>query len=383
MVLTMRTSALRTANTVMSFTWRVGTVLFVLLAALMATSNDALSINFAAGVSAQSESSDINITRLLNSMQQGYDKRVRPNYGGQAVTVGVSMYVLSVSSISEANMDFTMDMYFRQFWKDPRLSFERRPNLEKLVLGKETADLFWQPDTFFVNERSAHTHKIPTENQFCRILHTGEVLRSMRITVTASCPMDLQYFPMDSQLCYLEIESFGYTMSDILYKWNDGLNSVQISSDVSLPQFKVLGHRQKTIEASLSSGNYSRLSVEIQFERSMGHYLVQVYIPATLIVIISWVSFWLKREAITARVGLTVATVLIMTNQMSTVNAALPKISYMKAIDVYLGACFFMVFGAVLECATVAYMAKRLEMRKRGTEADSDNNGYPKQSVRW
>ena len=47
----------------------------------------------------------------------------------------------------------------------------------------------------------------------------------------------------------------GYSMSDIKYKWNDGLNSVQISSDVSLPQFKVLGHRQKTIEASLSTGN--------------------------------------------------------------------------------------------------------------------------------
>ncbi len=29
---------------------------------------------------------------------------------------------------------------------------------------------------------------------------------------------------------------------------------VQVSGDVSLPQFKVLGHRQKTIEASLSTG---------------------------------------------------------------------------------------------------------------------------------
>ena len=43
-------------------------------------------------------------------------------------------------------------------------------------------------------------------------------------------------------------------MADIRYKWNDGINSVQISNDVSLPQFKVLGHRQKTIEASLSTG---------------------------------------------------------------------------------------------------------------------------------
>ena len=52
----------------------------------------------------------------------------------------------------------------------------------------------------------------------------------------------------------INLLTVGYTMSDIRYKWNDGLNSVQISSDVSLPQFKVLGHRQKTIEASLSTG---------------------------------------------------------------------------------------------------------------------------------
>ena len=46
----------------------------------------------------------------------------------------------------------------------------------------------------------------------------------------------------------------GLTMSDIRYKWNDGLDSVQISSDVSLPQWKILGHRQKTMEASTSTG---------------------------------------------------------------------------------------------------------------------------------
>ena len=32
-----------------------------------------------------------------------------------------------------------MDMYFRQFWRDPRLSFERRPGLDKLVVGADYA----------------------------------------------------------------------------------------------------------------------------------------------------------------------------------------------------------------------------------------------------
>ena len=96
------------------------------------------------------------------------------------------------------------------------------------------------------------------------------------------------------------------------------------------------------------SGNYSRLACEIQFVRSMGYYLIQIYIPSGLIVIISWVSFWLNRNATPARVALGVTTVLTMTTLMSSTNAALPKISYVKSIDVYLGTCFVMVFASLL-----------------------------------
>ena len=82
---------------------------------------------------------------------------------------------------TESNLqDFTLDMYFRQFWQDPRLSFERREGLEKLVVGAEYINLIWVPDTFFVNEKTAYFHKATTENQFLRILHTGEILRSIR-----------------------------------------------------------------------------------------------------------------------------------------------------------------------------------------------------------
>lgn len=49
----------------------------------------------------------------------------------------------------------------------------------------------------------------------------------------------------------------GYTMRDIRYKWNEGPNSVGVSNEVSLPQFKVLGHRQRAMEISLTTGNVS------------------------------------------------------------------------------------------------------------------------------
>ncbi|KAG6465608.1 hypothetical protein O3G_MSEX015264 [Manduca sexta] len=169
----------------------------------------------------------------------------------------------------------------------------------------------------------------------------------------------------DRVLCVWHVIEVGYTMRDILYVWKDGASSVGMSSEVQLPQFRVLGHRQRATVVTLSTGNYSRLACEIQFVRSMGYYLIQIYIPSGLIVIISWVSFWLNRNATPARVQLGVTTVLTMTTLMSSTNAALPKISYVKSIDVYLGTCFVMVFTSLLEYATVGYMSKRIQMRKQ------------------
>ena len=84
----------------------------------------------------------------------------------------------------------------------------------------------------------------------------------------------------------------------------------------------------------------------------------------------SWVSFWLNRGAAPARVGLGVTTVLTMTTLINSVNTALPKISYMKSIDIYLFVCFFMVFGALIEYACVGYTDKRINLRKKIYEVD-------------
>lgn len=273
------------------------------------------------------------------------------------------MRILSISSVSEVMMDFTADFYFRQTWVDPRLRFTRSGDIHTLYVGAEVSKRIWLPDTFFGNEKMAYFHEATTPNVFLRIDHTGEVYRSIRLTVTSSCPMKLQYFPMDRQQCTIEAESYGYNVKDIIYRWARS-TAVERDKTISLPQFDIIRTEQKTRIEELSSGTYSRLVAEIHFARRMGYYLIQIYIPSSLIVVISWVSFWLHRNASPARVQLGVTTVLTMTTLMSSTNAALPKISYVKSIDVFLGTCFVMVFAALLEYATVGYLGKRIAMRK-------------------
>ena len=47
---------------------------------------------------------------------------------------------------------------------------------------------------------------------------------------------------------------------------------------------------------------------------------LQVYVPSSLIVVMSWVSFYLDRSSAPARVGLGVTTVLTMVTLMGSVN---------------------------------------------------------------
>ena len=91
----------------------------------------------------------------------------------------------------------------------------------------------------------------------------------------------------------------------------------------------------------------------------MGYYLIQMYIPSLLIVILSWISFWINMDAAPARVGLGITTVLTMTTLSISARNSLPKVAYATAMDWFIAVCYAFVFSALIEFATVNYFTKR------------------------
>uniref|UniRef100_A0A9J2P0S3 Gamma-aminobutyric acid receptor subunit beta n=1 Tax=Ascaris lumbricoides TaxID=6252 RepID=A0A9J2P0S3_ASCLU len=308
------------------------------------------------------------ISNILDRLTDNstYDKRLRPKYGADPVDVGITIHVSSISAVSEVDMDFTLDFYLRQTWHDPRLAFRHQSethadNIEALTVGVDYLEKLWKPDTFFPNEKKSYFHKATTHNSFLRIDPDGNVYTSQRLTVTATCHMKLHLFPMDSQKCKLEIESYGHSILDIIYFFNKSKESIS-RSEFELPQFVLADVQFTSTVQKQSSGDYSRLVCVFLFKRNIGFYIIQIYLPSILIVVISWVSFWLSRDATPARVALGVLTVLTMTTLTTTTNASMPKVSYVKSIDIFLGVSFVMVFSALLEYAAVGYISKRMQL---------------------
>uniref|UniRef100_A0A4W3GCM1 Glycine receptor, alpha 1 n=1 Tax=Callorhinchus milii TaxID=7868 RepID=A0A4W3GCM1_CALMI len=317
----------------------------------------------------------------LMGRTSGYDARIRPNFKGPPVNVTCNIFINSFGSIAETTMDYRVNIFLRQQWNDPRLAYSEFPD-NSLDLDPSMLDSIWKPDLFFANEKGAHFHEITTDNKLLRIFKNGNVLYSIRITLVLACPMDLKNFPMDVQTCIMQLESFGYTMNDLIFEW-DELAAVQISEGLTLPQFILKEEKDlRYCTKHYNTGKFTCIEARFHLERQMGYYLIQMYIPSLLIVILSWVSFWINMDAAPARVGLGITTVLTMTTQSSGSRASLPKVSYVKAIDIWMAVCLLFVFSALLEYAAVNFVSRqhkellRLRRRRRLHKEDEVAEGH-------
>ncbi|CEF61252.1 GluClalpha [Strongyloides ratti] len=316
-------------------------------------------------------------TDILNTLlNNGYDWRVRPPGTNLSipgthgpVKVSVNLLIRSISKIDDVNMEYSVQLTFREEWVDGRLAYglpnDNKPDFFILPIGLQ----LWMPDSFFQNEKQAQKHSIDKPNVMIRVHKDGKILYSVRISLVLSCPMHLQYYPMDVQQCLIDLASYAYTDADIEYQWKED-NPVQKKKGLesSLPSFQLSNVSTTYCTSKTNTGSYSCLRTILTFQRQFSYYLLQLYIPSCMLVSVSWISFWLDKGAIPARTSLGVTTLLTMTTQASGINAKLPPVSYTKAIDIWIGACLTFIFGALLEFAWVTYISSRSFYKSKKSE---------------
>ena len=167
--------------------------------------------------------------------------------------------------------------------------------------------------------------------------------------MTASCQMDLRKFPLDSQVCSLEIQSSGHSVQDMQHSWLAGNSSVRmLSPDMPNNPFTVGGIMLREGNTELMSGIYKTLMVDIKMKRRLGHFVKTFYIPVGVSVIISWLSFLIPPHHATARVVIGLGMLFIVV--MLEMNAAgmTSSVAYVTAGDMFGGGCCLLIIMSLV-----------------------------------
>jgi len=225
------------------------------------------------------------------------------------------------------------------------------------------------------------------DSVYIGIENSGLVNYHYRVRTVVLCDMQLSRFPHDSQLCTIKMESWVHSVTEVILKWENvkplarneyiqpeyRIDRESTRETVSVYQAQSTSPRfspllpedggvgnYSPLKGRKANGNYSTLIIEFTLVRELGHYVIDYYVPSSLLVMMSWVSFWLDPNAVPGRTTLGTATWLtFITLTKNTGSDQLPKVSYIKFLDVWFLACTCFIFLALIEFAVVNTIWRR------------------------
>ncbi|KAJ9585824.1 hypothetical protein L9F63_020526 [Diploptera punctata] len=320
-----------------------------------------------------------------------YDRWARPGNKSQPVNVTVRIHVYFLGAIEAQSLQFTAHVLLRLRWRDPRLEYKKfAPSVPVLVREGAPREKLWTPHIYLVNERESVVMGADKKDLLLTVEPDGTVVSSTRMKATLYCLMNLQKFPFDQQQCPLVLESWTYNTSDMMLAW-EGDSPVTVNKDLHLTEYKLVNtwsnfsvaNYSLTEEISSNFGFHSRyygkfddlllaLTVRFDLAREVGHYIMDYFVPSILLVVVSWVSFWLDPNAVPGRTTLGTSTMLTFITLTRNTGSSLPKVSYIKATEIWFIVCTAFIFGSLVEFAFV----NTIWRRKKNVELKKVNSKY-------
>lgn len=305
------------------------------------------------------------LSRLANECR--YDRLLLPTFeSGGVIYVKASAYVYFIQPAEAHDLNFKLHFLLQLRWNDSRLAYKMTsPRRTKIIGETDLRQRIWVPHLYMSNEQSSSLMGTDSKDVLISVAPDGEVVFSRRMQAVLYCWMNLQKFPFDVQTCSMNLESWKYNASSLRLMWEDQ-NPMRLSSELHLTEYSLLDFwtnesvvRGDIINMRHGGGNYSALKFAFKLSREVGYYIMDYFIPSMMIVATSWVSFWLQADAGPPRTTLGTATMLSFITLASSQAKSLPKVSYIKASEIwFLGCCGF-IFASLVEFAFVNTIWRR------------------------
>lgn len=272
-----------------------------------------------------------------------------PNPGG-VTPVYIGLIVNSINEINAATEVIKADIVLKIKWNDPRL----KHNSNGVIY--QSLDKIWDPMLTFSNRLNI-SKSFP---EHAAILNDGSVIYIQRIYGEFTQDLYFTDFPFDNQNFELRIVDISIDSSNVILepdiKSESGLGKNITSSEWNFTDWNFVKSDFKFLE---TASELPSVLFTIKAERQSGYYILIFIIPLLLIIMMSWMVFWLHPSMFSTQISIATTSMLTLIAYRFIVTSNLPKISYMTRMDMFILGSSVLIFLTLMQSIGTATLASK------------------------
>jgi hypothetical protein len=179
-----------------------------------------------------------------------------------------------------------------------------------------------------------------------------------------SQPLELHDFPHDTHVFEVPVVAAGYRPHQVVLVPDKRIDSF-IAEKLSVADWKISNMRTASREVALANGlKLPGFVFSFEGQRLLHHYVVKAIIPLALIVMMSWVVFWIDPKQVPNQLSVAVTTVLTLIAYHIALSGRLPDIPYLTHMDKFLFGATVLVFMSLIEVVVTSHLSSTEQLDK-------------------
>ncbi|XP_063800309.1 5-hydroxytryptamine receptor 3A-like [Pseudophryne corroboree] len=308
----------------------------------------------AAGTSAQDTCGYYNVTDSIGVLD--YSPRlvnVRPVRDWREPTlVSLDMIFRGVLEMDEKLQTMTSLMDIEMVWENQLLSWDPQDfcGIYRILIPEGTV---WIPD---INV-SETTEDDSLDVFYMQLYYNGTIRRTRTLKLVTTCPLDLYKFPFDTQKCNL---TFGLSMNAVSDVVLTPASSAENVAHLSIEAFTKSEWSLKDVNiisfnVSKNGDEWSRVLYQVIVRRAPILYVINLIIPACLLVLVDVSSMFIPMEG-GERLGFKITVVLGFSVLLLILNDFLPNTNNPPILGVFCMVCLLIMIVSIMDSIFISYM---------------------------
>lgn len=303
----------------------------------------------------------------------GYDHGKRPHHLGEPETIRVDIGIEALLHVDQRRCTYSMNGYFRLYWKDPRLAFVGADEDEQLYFDSAKSGDFkiWTPDIYIHQGIKLSFASAAGGGEGVIVSQDGSVFWTRHVSAELHCKgFSFGQLPFDIQRCGITVSDYTYSDKVVVVEWAEG-GDLPNFGPMEIEEWDTRVISTSRLTQHYATGNMSCAVVCMKLSRDSQSFATTI-IVAVLLVVASYTGFWIPAAATPARVALAFLCFLMVLTNLHAVQQKLPPLMLTHRVWLidFLAGCSTFCFASLLEYGLVSAGLADIAKKKAAAEAD-------------